>query len=224
MLGVDQQAPIEEVEASYRLLLRRFNPQALADTDPATKADASIRVREIHAAMAQVRKDHHGGGPRPWPFRADGEDLDDEPGAAAEPIEAEQGLSPAMARAREQDWSFDDLLELVPCPYCDQGFLELEPFRNHLAADHQYRLREKRKRKARTEPTVIQLLGVWRCAVAGAFALAAAVTLVLGLSLWFPMTAMIVVLIVLFSVAIPKADRHSFGHKRVKQHKAIKWF
>lgn len=257
-LGVDVAAPIEEIEVSYRLMLRRFSPQALAESDPATKADAAIRVREIHAAMAQVRKDARGGGPRMWVgdvdaassdprtagtvagadrdrgsnpaadgYRRDGfvgEGHAGEEGAGPETPEPEVELTPAARRARERDWSFDDLLEPVPCPYCDQGFHELDAFRHHLGTDHEYRLRDKRRRKARRQPTVVQILGLWRCVVAGVLTLAAIVTLVVGVGVWIPVAALIAVVLVLVSAALPRGNRHSFGQRRVRQHKAIRWF
>ena len=52
ILGVESTASLEEIETSYRLLLRRFNPQTLHDGDPAAQADATIRLRELHGAMA----------------------------------------------------------------------------------------------------------------------------------------------------------------------------
>lgn len=215
-LGVEPGEPIEEIETSYRLMLRRFNPKGMPGVDPATKADAAIRTREIHAAMAQVRKDHRGGGPRTW-------GLEDEPPGAADDLPYAPGSS-AVPAAAEPEWTFDDLLERVPCPYCGEGFLELDAFRRHLRDVHHKRVREKKQRKVRDEPTVFQILGPTRCAVAGILIVIAIACLLARLTIWIPIGLLTIVVLGLLTAAMPKGNRGSHGSRRVKQHKTGKFF
>ncbi|MBI2705737.1 MAG: hypothetical protein HYX32_10680 [Actinobacteria bacterium] len=221
ILGVEQDAPIDEVETSYRLMLRRFHPQSLATADPATKADAAIRTRELHSAMAQVRKDLRGGGPRTWGLE---EALDDE--AQVGLVESGgPGGETAVRRGASKtdpDWMHDDLLELVPCPYCGQGFLDLDPFRQHLAESHALRL--KKRKRGRLGPSVLEVLGVGRCVVAIVLLLASLAVLLIGGPVWLGILGIIIVFFVLLSAALPKSSSGAYGKKRVKQHKAIRWF
>ncbi|MEZ5141450.1 MAG: DnaJ domain-containing protein [Acidimicrobiales bacterium] len=166
VLGVTPAAPIEEIEATYRLRLREWHPDLHQAEGPDAVAAAEARTRQLNAAMARIRQEFKEGGPGAW--RA--YDAPHAPGASAGASDAhgrgwwdtdyvrwygydrtgpfaagERPGADAGGRAwappgPNEDW-FDASAsdEPVPCPYCGDAFDELDDFNRHLATAHQLR-------------------------------------------------------------------------------------
>ncbi len=137
VLGVDPSATIDQIEISYRQLLRAHHPDVHHAGSPADLAAAEQRTRELNEAMALIRA---GWRPRPegpttWPrWRTD---------EAVWRARAERWEA-AFRGGADTDWfghPYHDgrVPRQVHCPLCRRDFDDAARFHRHLTSDHHLR-------------------------------------------------------------------------------------
>jgi len=152
VLGVGPDAPPDEIELTYRRLLRAHHPDLHQGADPAELAEAEQRTRELNQAMALIRAG--------WRPRADvpgGFRFDDRPrsraswppprGAPASdqaPPPRRGSWEDAFATGPDTDWFGHRerphrRVDSVECPLCGTAFDDAAVLRTHLGAVHQLR-------------------------------------------------------------------------------------
>ncbi len=134
VLGVDRSSTIDEIETSYRRLLRAHHPDLHHAGSPDDLAGAEQRTRELNEAMALIRAGWHpsrAGGPASWPRGA----------AAASTRRSRSRWEDALHLRDDTDWYRNPWHDgrtssLVQCPLCLQVFGDRARFRLHLGRDH----------------------------------------------------------------------------------------
>jgi hypothetical protein len=145
VLGVSPSSPIDDIEATYRRLLRAHHPDLHHDASAAELAEAENRTRQLNQAMALIRA-----GWRPLPGSAAGYHYDDRTWGrpAGSPRPARPAGGPQGERwdhayrvDPDTDWFGNPYrerrgAESVDCPLCGQVFDDPVLYRSHLQHDH----------------------------------------------------------------------------------------
>ncbi len=150
VLGLDPRAPADQIEATYRHLLRAHHPDLHQDASPAELAEAERRTQELNEAVALIRA-----GWRPQPAAPGGFAFADHPRPrdtwAPPQGRPAAGFDPPPSRSGGWDDRFQtdettDFFgnpqrrrhgpELVACPLCGVEFDDAMVLRLHLVHQH----------------------------------------------------------------------------------------
>lgn len=199
VLGCPSSTPLEEIEATYRLLLRQHHPDLHQSEGPDAVARAEHTTRRLNLAIAHIRHTHGKAADRSGPVPPSdagrrGGGFGGYRYTGPDPWQTQKRQPSADA-----DWSDGDghdPHEPVPCPYCGVGFVTLDEFSTHLTvAHHLHDAPVPGAELARP----LAILGKLRFVPPGLVLVAIGLVIISGLPVWVFLSGMIFLLVVMWT-------------------------